>query len=176
MMIIDDYWCLWHVIMFIVLQFIFKFEFLKFFLNLKRSMNFFSGCCILFLADHTCIFWSSLVDLRIFCSSLLDLNILISCRQGKMHLDTYFWSFPPLILRILLRTSALCFCNFLFYAILQFDILTHKFQIKYNGKLLLVFYAKVSNFSDKLCCGLMIQLLFIFIIYILTGCKNKSHC
>ena len=136
-------------------------------------MNFFSGCCILFLADHTCIFWSSLVDLRIFCSSLLDLNILISCRQGKMHLDTYFCSFPPLILRILLRTSALCFCNFLFYAILQFDILTHKFQIKYNGKLLL---AKVSNFSDKLCCGLMIQLLFIFIIYILTGCKNKSHC
>ena len=43
------------------------------YLEILISLNFFSDCCILFLADHS----------SVFCYSLLDLRILIPCRQGK---------------------------------------------------------------------------------------------
>ena len=89
---------------------------------LKRAVNIFSDCCIFFLADHT----------SVFCSSLLDLHILILCRQAKMHFDTYF-----------------CFS---FYLILRI--------------LLVVFHVEVSNFSDKLYCGLMMQLFYPAIVHI----------
>ena len=51
---------------------------LKFLTNLKIAVSFLSSdCCIFFLSDHT----------SVFCSSLLDLRILIFCRKGKMHFD-----------------------------------------------------------------------------------------
>ena len=77
------------------LQFIFT---IKIFLTKfkKRAVNFFFPTVVSsFLSDHTCV----------FCSSFVDLRILIPCRQGDMHFDTYFWICFSLIFRIFWQFS-----------------------------------------------------------------------
>ena len=60
----------------------------------KRSKFSLSGCCIFFLADHTSVFWSILVALR----------ILVSCRQGENAFSCFCFS---QLLRLLPRVAAL---------------------------------------------------------------------
>ena len=62
------------------------------------------------------------------------------------------------------KAAALWFCNFLFHTILQFDILGHKFQIKYNRKLLFVFHAWGVKF------------LWHVILWINDAAFCSSHC
>ena len=55
-----------------------------------------------------------------------------------------------------------------------------KYQIKYDRKLLFVIQAEVSNFSDEVYCGILVDcwcsfffiIFIIFIRYILTGWKK----
>ena len=76
---------------------------------------------------------------------------------------TYLLFFLPNITHIAQSCSALFF---FLHTIIQFDVLGHKFKIKYNRKLLFVLHAAVSNFSDKLYCGLMMQFFDPAIVHI----------
>ena len=89
--------------------------------------------------------------MNVFWSSLIDLHFLFSCRQGKMHFDTYFWF------------------------ILFFNLTSwrQKYQIKYNRKLLFVSRSDIlAVFRLNNCWRLASTHNFL---NILTGWKNNRH-
>ena len=128
-------------------------------------MNFFSGCCIFFLIDH--------------------LHILFSCRsthsidKGKTHFDTYFCSSFSLILSILPRAAALCFRNFLFILLFNLTSWAINFKLSIIKSNYLCYMQKcrisLTRYFVDWCCSFLIQLLLIFIIYIITRWKNNNH-
>jgi len=130
-------------------------------------VNFFSECYSFFFADHTSASRAAVVHLNFLAGSTFPIPVCtVSPGHWVNNRTRLTWSDFRLNLLLLKVQRCVAFCSSLLdlrilipcrQGKMHFSVFCFSFSLILR-LLLFLFHAEVSTFSDRLCCGLMMQL------------------